>query len=68
MSEVKAKLYRTATVCSVPCDGSEYKVGDIVAVELVGKGAFGFNFRVSADYLGKQPEVISQFNLTNFCL
>lgn len=68
MSEAKAKLYRTATVSSVPFEGSEYKAGDIVAVELVGKGAFGFNFRITADYLGRPIEVVSQFNLSDFCL
>lgn len=67
MSELKAKLYRTATVYGFPQESS-FKHGDVVKVELVGKGAFGFNFRVSADYLGKQPEVISQSNLKDFCL
>lgn len=68
MSQAKAKLYRTAIVASIPFDGSEYRAGDIVSVELVGKGAFGWNFRIKADYLGRAPEVMSEFNLKDFCL
>lgn len=62
MTEAKAKLYKTATIAR---DTDDFRTGEIVAVEHLGRGAFGLNFRVT---LGKRSAVLSDADLTDFVL
>ena len=63
----KAKLYKTAVIEN-PIEGSGLVKGDVVSVKFVGRGAFGLNFLIEADYLGVLPMTVSEHDLTNFVL
>jgi hypothetical protein len=62
VSIAKAKLYKTARVHG---NSDCFQCGTIVAVEYVGRGAFGLNFRCT---LHEFTEVLSEHALTDFVL
>ncbi len=63
MTVAKAKLYKTARIAEPIFS---YKVGDCVAVQFLGRGSFGLNFRIS--YPDMPTIVVSDSCLTNFVL
>jgi hypothetical protein len=56
----RAKLYKTAVVVN---DIGEFKAGEIVAVEFVGRGSFALNFRIKLD---QRCMVVTEFDLHSF--
>lgn len=60
---VKAKMYRTARIAEPIFS---YKVGDYVAIQFLGRGSFGLNFRIS--FPGKPTIVVADTYLTDFVL
>ena len=65
MTQAKAKLYKTAVVAE---KYAEYREGDIVSVQFLGKGSFGMRFLVEAEYLGKPSLCMDENQLQSFCL
>ena len=63
MTIAKAKLYRTAVMTQ---ELFGYKVGDCVAVQFIGRGSWGLNFRIS--YPDKPTVVVTDSYLENFVL
>jgi hypothetical protein len=48
MTKAKAMLYKTAMIAVLFDEtNSDFKQGDFVRVEFVGRGAFGWNFKCS---------------------
>ena len=63
MTLIKAKMYRTARIAEPIFS---YKAGDTVAVQFLGRGSFGLNFRIS--YPDKPTIVVTDTYLTDFVL
>lgn len=63
MTVAKAKLYRTAVLTQ---GIFSYKAGQHVAVQYVGRGSFGLNFRIS--YPDMPTIVVSDSYLDRFVL
>ena len=63
MTIAKAKLFKTAVLTQ---DVDEYKAGEVVAVEYLGRGGFGMRFLVS--YPGKPSIAVSDSSLADFVL
>jgi hypothetical protein len=63
MTKASAKLYKTAVLTQ---DASPYKAGDIVAVQFIGRGSFGLNFRIS--YPDMPTIVVADSYLEGFVL
>jgi hypothetical protein len=63
MTQAKAKMYRTARIAEPIFS---YKAGDTVAVQFLGRGVSGLDFRVS--FPDKPTIVVTDTYLTDFVL